>query len=189
MWSTLYLHSSPEASGPAPATHRSQLPGLDGPSTTPPSSGSSCKGNGHLEVSASPSTCQTLGKGQKWLRAGQAEVLLRCSPDLVPGLPLRLPLLVDVAVNGQVGICVVGRVVVGHHPAGDSQAPHDCREQGRVRRGPRFAALPSHRAPGLNNSLPFACERGAWGLIPRRSQFLHPQHTGKLAGWNLALTA
>lgn len=63
MCSTLYLRSSPEGSGPAPATHHSQLPGLDGPSTTPPSSGNSCKGNRNLEISASPST-RLWGRGR-----------------------------------------------------------------------------------------------------------------------------
>lgn len=54
------------------------------------------------------------------------------SPDHVPGAPLLHAVLAQVAVDHQVAVGVVGRVVVGDHTAGDTQAAHNCRKQGSI---------------------------------------------------------
>lgn len=61
----------------------------------------------------------------------------RCqhSPDHVRGAPLLHARLAQVAVDHQVAVGVVGRVVVGDHTAGDAQAAHDCGERGSVGAG------------------------------------------------------
>lgn len=77
---TSYLRFSPGAWGPAPATRRSWVPGLDGPSRTPPSSGSSCRGKpGHGALSWAAGKGRAGGAGWPRRAAHQIESLERCS--------------------------------------------------------------------------------------------------------------